>query len=109
MRRLGAKVHPWMSNGAHKFVGETALSWAAAQKTRLNFSGEQSHIAHNCDLVLIAPASANFLAKIANGFVDTAAQALVLSALGQKKPIFILPTMHNDLYKVKCSKKPPKP
>ena len=98
LRRLGATVQPWMSQGAQQFISKTALSWAAALPSRDSFSGHKSHIATNTDAIIVAPASANFLAKIATGLIDSAPASLVTSAICQKKPVLILATMHDDLY-----------
>ncbi len=96
LRRLGATVIPWLTDGGAQFVTETALSWAAAQPTRRNFSGEASHIATG-DACVIAPASANIIAKIATGITDTPAAALATSYLGSKKPLLLMPNMHDSL------------
>jgi phosphopantothenoylcysteine decarboxylase/phosphopantothenate--cysteine ligase len=73
-----------------------ALSWAAGHDTVTGFSGSASHICVS-DAVMIAPASASMLTKIARGMTDSHCTALVASALGQKKPVIILPTMHDSL------------
>lgn len=62
-----------------------------------NFLGLDSHIATG-DACLIAPASANFVRKIAQGITDSPASALVASYLGQKKPVLVIPNMHSSLY-----------
>lgn len=96
LRRLGAEVHPWLTQGGALFTTETALSWAAARPTRTRFEGEASHIAQN-DACVIAPASASLISKIANGLTDTPATALIASYLGQQKPVILVPNMHDSL------------
>ncbi len=96
LRRLGAEVHPWLTQGGSLFTTETALSWAAARPTRTRFEGEASHIAQY-DACVIAPASASMIGKIANGLTDTPATALVASYLGQNKPVILVPNMHDSL------------
>ena len=99
LRRLGADVTPWLSQGGSKFITPMAVAWAAGKEPVVGFSGTTSHIATS-DAVIIAPASANMLANIARGTTDSHCTALVASALGQKKPVAILPAMHDSL---KCA------
>lgn len=96
LRRLGATVTPWLSQGGAQFITPMAISWAAGKDPVLTFSGSTSHIATS-DAVVVSPASANFLANVARGSTDSHCTALVASALGQKKPVFLLPAMHDSL------------
>ncbi len=52
-------------------------------------------IAANCDVYLIAPATANTIAKLAGGFADNMLTALALTC---KKPLIVAPAMNNDMY-----------
>ncbi len=96
LRRLGADVTPWLSQGGSAFVTPMSVTWAAGKDAVTGFSGNASHICLS-DAVVVAPASASILAKIARGMTDSHCTALVASALGQKKPVIILPTMHDSL------------
>ncbi len=96
LRRLGTQITPWLSAGAEQFVGQTAVAWAAATAVRSGFAGEKSHLCQN-DALIVAPATANIIGKIAGGISDTAEAALALSYLGSGKPVYILPTMHDSL------------
>ncbi len=62
-----------------------------AEDTMLHIS-----LARNHDLILIAPASANFIAKIACGFAETLSLSVILAA---KIPIFLAPAMNPAMYK----------
>lgn len=97
LRRLGAKVQPWLTAGGAQFTTETALSWAAAAPCQTKFEGTASHISLN-DACVVAPASASLLGKLVSGVTDTPATALIASYLGMKKPVFILPNMHDSLH-----------
>lgn len=97
LRRLGAEVQPWLTQGGALFTTETALSWAAARPCRMTFEGTASHISMG-DACVIAPASASMLARIASGATDTPASALVASYLGMKKPIFLVANMHDSMF-----------
>lgn len=52
-------------------------------------------LAGNCDVFLLAPATANTIAKITYGMADNMVTALALSC---KKPMIIAPAMNNDMY-----------
>lgn len=96
LRRLGARVFPTLTQGGAQFVTETALAWSCAEKVTSAFSGEASHIGFR-DALVVAPASANFISKAALGICDSPALALFASYLGQKKPVIIVPNMHDSL------------
>lgn len=97
LRRIGAEVQPWLTQGGSLFTTETALSWAAAKPCRMAFEGSASHISLG-DACIIAPASASMLAKIASGTTDTPASALIASYLGMKKPVYIVANMHDSMF-----------
>ncbi|MFK7824945.1 MAG: phosphopantothenoylcysteine decarboxylase [Oligoflexales bacterium] len=98
LRRLGAEVYPILSDGARRFIGADALSWASGGKeVQARFSGRHSHLASR-DAMIVAPSSANMFAKIANGVTDSPGCALVASYLGEGKPVVFLPNMHDSLY-----------
>ncbi len=96
LRRLGADVTPWLTQGGSQFVTPLALEWAAARPVRTAFEGGASHIAQG-DGCIVAPASANFLGGLAQGMLHSPALALAASYLGQNKPVMLLPTMHGSL------------
>lgn len=97
LRRLGADVTPWLTAGGRQFTTVTALEWAAQNPVREAFSGLHSHIAEK-ELLVIAPASANFIADLANGRADSPSLALALSYRGQGKPILLVPNMHSSMF-----------
>ena len=96
LRRLGGNVRVIMSPGAKLFTTKDALEWASNNPVIENFSGFAPHIATG-DLLLICPASASLIGKIAQGICDTPATTLVQSYIGMKKPIQLLPNMHSSL------------
>ncbi len=96
LRRLGATVTPYLTQGGSQFITPMSLSWAADQKTVTLFEDRSSHIASG-DACIIAPCSTNFLAKIAQGYTDDPSSALVHSYLGMKKPVLAILNMHDSL------------
>ena len=97
LRRLGAEVEPFLTRGGSQFITSTSISWAAARECTMEFSGTSTHLATG-DFCVVAPASANFIHKIATGQTDTPAAALLASYLGQKKPVILVPSMHDSLF-----------
>ncbi len=96
LRRLGANVVPWLTDGGAQFITETSLAWAAAAPVRRYFSGDATHIA-SADACVVAPASASIIAKVAHGITDSPASTLITSYLGMQKPVFVVPNMHDSL------------
>ncbi len=96
LRRLGADLTPWLTTGGARFITPTSVAWAAGRDVRMEFQGDASHIGQ-AEAVIIAPASASFIGKLAHGITDTPAAALVTTYLGQKKPVLLLPNMHDSL------------
>lgn len=96
LRRLGASVQVWLSEGGAQFVTETALAWASARPVRTGFCGHQSHLATS-DAVIVAPASAHFLSSLACGLTNSPSLAVTASHWGLGKPVLLLPNMHESL------------
>ncbi len=97
MRRLGAEIYPYITQGAQLFTTPTALAWASTREAIQHFEGIASHLALR-DACIVAPASANFISKVAQGITDSPATALVASYLGQRKPVLFVPNMHDSLW-----------
>lgn len=93
-----------MSVEACKLVGPDLMWWATGEKPIAQLSGECEHVSlcgqHSgkCDLVLVAPATANTVSKIACGIDDTPVTTIVSTAIGSKIPLVIVPAMHSSLY-----------
>ena len=95
----GARVRVVMTESAKKFVGELTFSNLSQQPV---FAGlwdgswtEHVHLGGWADLMVVAPASANTLAKMAHGVCDNALTAVYLSA---KCPVLVAPAMDADMY-----------
>jgi len=54
---------------------------------------------NKADLILIAPATANTISKIASGIDDTTVTSVASTAFGSKIPIVIVPAMHESMYR----------
>lgn len=100
--KAGAEVHVIMTRAAKEFVseltfreitGQAAASdmWAKQQE----FHVEHIALAQLADLVLVAPATANLIAKTAAGIAD---DLLTTTLLATKAPVFLAPAMNTNMY-----------
>ncbi|WP_108482840.1 bifunctional phosphopantothenoylcysteine decarboxylase/phosphopantothenate--cysteine ligase CoaBC [Oceaniglobus ichthyenteri] len=98
LRERGVRVTPVMTAAAHEFV--TPLSVSALCGTKvftelfdLTSEAEMGHIelSRAADLVVVAPATANLMAKMAIGQADDLATTLLLAT---DKPVLIAPAMN---------------
>ena len=88
------------TKSALNFIGEAtlaALSGREVVSDIWNKPHEVEHvkIAKNASIVLVAPATADFLAHLANGFADNALLATLLTA---KCPKILAPAMHTEMW-----------
>jgi len=104
IRRLqdqGAEVRVVMTASAEKFIGKVtlqALSGFPVHKDMFSSNDrmmEHIDLARWADKILIAPASADFIAKITHGFADDLLSTLCLAALC---PISIAPAMNHAMW-----------
>ena len=101
--KSGAEVRVIMTESATDFITPLTLSTLSKHKVYRAFfdqkSGEwDSHVELGlwADAMIVAPASANTLAKMANGNCDNLLIATYLSA---RCPVFFAPAMDLDMYK----------
>lgn len=101
LMRKGANVYVVMSKEASKFISPEIFKWASGNEVFVEFKGEVGHItlSKKCDALLIVPATANTLSKIAYGIADTSVTLVTLNFLGLKKKVIVVPTMHESMYK----------
>ena len=97
----GADVQVILTPSAKEFVSPLTLSTLSKRKVFSEFSSQDgewnSHVdlALWADVMLVAPCTANTLAKMVNGICDNLMIATYLSA---KCPVFIAPAMDLDMY-----------
>ncbi len=103
LRRLGAEVQVLATRGAEQFIPSMTLATLSGRSVLTNiFDGASEHswtqhitLGHWADLFLIAPTSAQTLAKLAHGFSDN---MLTATALAARCPILVCPAMDHDMY-----------
>ncbi|RBI75652.1 bifunctional phosphopantothenoylcysteine decarboxylase/phosphopantothenate--cysteine ligase CoaBC [Roseovarius sp. TE539] len=98
LRERGARVTPVLTGAAEEFV--TPLSVSALAGTRvfrdlfdLTDEAEMGHIelSRSADLIVVAPATADLMAKMAHGHADDLASTLLLAT---DTPVLIAPAMN---------------
>src|SRR5438309_5012608 len=102
--RHGADVHAVTSPSTEKMIGADLLEWATGNPVVTHLTGKLEHIAlggkneGHADLVLVAPATANTIGKLASGVDDTPVTTVAATAIGSRIPVMIAPAMHEPLY-----------
>ncbi|TET07186.1 MAG: bifunctional phosphopantothenoylcysteine decarboxylase/phosphopantothenate--cysteine ligase CoaBC [Candidatus Thorarchaeota archaeon] len=104
LMRHGAEVYTVMSNMAQKIIHPYLMEWATGNTVTTELTGQIEHVAlagkhkDHVDLVMIAPATANTIGKVANGIDDTPVTTTVSSAIGAGIPLIVVPAMHESMY-----------
>lgn len=104
LMRHGAEVYAVTSPSTEKMIGADLLEWATGNPVVTRLTGQLEHIAlagkspGRVDLVLIAPATANTIGKLASGIDDTPVTTVAATAIGSRIPVLIAPAMHEPLY-----------
>ncbi len=101
--RHGADVRVVMSKEALKLVTPDTMEFACGHRPVTDLTGATEHItmmaARSVDLLLIYPATANTVSKIANGIDDTPVTSFATVALGSGIPLAIAPAMHDAMFR----------
>ena len=99
--RHGANVVPVMSAGAQDIVTPMSIEFASGHTPITKLTGRAEHVElfdrGSADALLIYPATANTISKIASGIDDTPVASMATVALGAGIPIAIAPAMHNSM------------
>lgn len=101
--RHGAEVHAVMSKDAQTIIHPWSLEFATGRPVTTEIDGRVQHVAFcgdvpdKADLLLIAPATANTISKIACGIDDTPVTTFATTALGSGIPVMIVPAMHYSM------------
>jgi len=104
LRRHGAEVQPVMSQAASGILHPDSLTYASGRDTITRLSGQVEHITYcgdegSADLLLIAPCTANTISKMSCGIDDTPVTTFATTAIGSRKPVILVPAMHNSMYR----------
>jgi phosphopantothenoylcysteine decarboxylase/phosphopantothenate--cysteine ligase len=96
----GAHVAPVMTETAVKFIGPTTLSALASEPVHLDLFDDATVSPHTklgqaADLVVVAPATARFVAAYAAGLSDDLLGTMLLATTA---PVLICPAMHTEMW-----------
>jgi phosphopantothenoylcysteine decarboxylase/phosphopantothenate--cysteine ligase len=103
LRRRGAVVRAVMTDSAQGIIHPWAVEFATEQPVITEITGSVEHV-ELCgydgwaDVVLIAPATANTIGKIAAAIDDTPVTTCATTALGTDIPVLVAPAMHEPMY-----------
>lgn len=107
LKKAGADVKVVMTPDSEQFVTPLTLSTLSENPVVSSFTDEEKNWNNHvdlglwADLMLIAPATANTLSKMASG---TANNLLITTYLSAKCPVYFAPAMDLDMYKHASSK-----
>lgn len=100
LKKAGADVRIIMTESAKQFVGEATFAALSGQPVSSSLWDNESKINHialveNTDLIVVAPATANILAKAANGIADDLLSTCILA---RRSPIMFAPAMNKNMW-----------
>ncbi|RCU48542.1 bifunctional phosphopantothenoylcysteine decarboxylase/phosphopantothenate--cysteine ligase CoaBC [Haloplanus salinus] len=103
LRRQGANVRAVTTPGAEGILHPWALQFATDRAPVTEITGAVEHVALCgregwADVLLIAPATANTVGKIAAAVDDTPVTTCATTALGAGVPVVVAPAMHEPMY-----------
>lgn len=102
LTQAGAQVDVILTNAAEKFVTPLTYQSVTGRKayTDKDLWGDEAHVLHvnlgkTADLLVIAPCTADTMAKLAHGMADN---LLTVTALAATCPILIVPAMDGGMF-----------
>ncbi|MFD1644892.1 bifunctional phosphopantothenoylcysteine decarboxylase/phosphopantothenate--cysteine ligase CoaBC [Haloarchaeobius litoreus] len=103
LRRRGASVRAVMTHSAEGIIHPWAVEFATEHDVVTEITGKVEHV-ELCgregwaDVLLVAPATANTVGKIASAVDDTPVTTCATTALGADVPVVVAPAMHEPMY-----------
>ena len=104
LTKLGHNVDVILTENGSKIIPALTLQTLSKNKVYMDMfeeitPSEVKHIslAKKADVILIAPASANIIGKIAYGIADDFLSTVVMAAAG-RTPVYIAPAMNTNMY-----------
>ena len=109
LMRHGADVTCVASSAVTKLIQPDYFKWATGNEVITKLTGKLEHIRladyNKSDLVIVYPATANTLGKLANGIDDTPVSTVLTVGFGSKIPILMCLAMHESMYNNSAVKK----
>lgn len=105
LKKMDCKVHVLMTQNATNFINPITFETLTGNKCLIDtfdrnfqYSVEHVSIAKQADVVLVAPASANVIGKIAGGIADDMLTTTVM-ACASRCPVIVAPAMNTNMYR----------
>ncbi|MBD8891477.1 bifunctional phosphopantothenoylcysteine decarboxylase/phosphopantothenate--cysteine ligase CoaBC [Roseibium litorale] len=102
LRERGARVRAVMTAGSQKFITPLAVGALTADKVYTELFDREAEqdvghirLARDTDLIIVAPATANLMAKMAHGIADDLATAVLLAT---DRPVLVAPAMNPKMW-----------
>lgn len=100
--RHGARVQFFLTEAAQKMVSAQSLGWCTGRQPVCALTSRCEHLEYfgkngKADLLLLAPATANTIGKVAHGLDDNVVTTCVTTALGGEIPVLCAPGMHEPM------------
>lgn len=100
LTQAGALVDVIVTESAQRFVSPLSFQSVTGRKAFTDMWDLEDHVQHvrlgeSADLLVVAPATANTIAKLAHGLADN---LLTVTALATRSPILIAPAMDGAMY-----------
>lgn len=102
LKERGLQVRCVLTRAAQQFITPLSVSALAHEPCytdlfdpRSEFDVGHIRLARDCELIVVAPATADLMAKIANGHADDLASAILLAA---NRPILLAPAMNPQMW-----------
>ena len=102
LKKLGAAVHVLMTRNAENFINPITFESLTANKCivdtfdrNFQYSVEHVALAKAADVVMVAPATANVIGKLANGIADDMLTTTVMACTCKR---IIAPAMNHNMY-----------
>ena len=100
LSQLGASVDVILTKSAHEFVGAVTFEAVIGRPVHSELIAPGSALDHiklarNCDVVCVAPATADLLARAASGRSDDLLTAVLLAT---QKPVLLAPAMNDAMW-----------
>jgi phosphopantothenoylcysteine decarboxylase/phosphopantothenate--cysteine ligase len=103
LRRRGASVRGVMTDAAQGVIHPWAVEFATERDVVTEITGRVEHV-ELCgregwaDVLVLAPATANTVGKVAAAVDDTPVTTCATTALGADVPVVVVPAMHEPMY-----------
>ena len=99
-KEAGHEVTVLPTQNALNFIGEATLEALSGNNINLDMYADVADVRHvnlgqNADAIVIAPATASFMARVASGIAD---DLLLNAVLASTAPVFIAPAMHTEMW-----------